>query len=192
MMIPKLLISLCIAGAFILPLRADDATHLDDMVASGIVFKLVCLFGAEGTWSTMETANPRSFKVAISAISKDLDLFSETKQGRALKMDGQTLISFLSRAVLLTSEPPKAGAPDAEAEKFLRDLGLDTKSADPAELAAIISERIAEYARQSNTPSWVYDRSKREQGGAGQPATRSESDSEGGDKLQPESEGRSR
>lgn len=31
-----------------------------------------------------------------------------------------------------------------------------------------------------------------EQGGAGQPATRSESDSEGGDKPQPESEGRSR
>jgi hypothetical protein len=31
-----------------------------------------------------------------------------------------------------------------------------------------------------------------QQGGAGQPATRSESDSEGGDKPQPESEGRSR
>jgi hypothetical protein len=33
---------------------------------------------------------------------------------------------------------------------------------------------------------------KAEQGGAGEPATRPESDSEGGDKLQPESEGRSR
>ncbi|MBK1884909.1 hypothetical protein JIN85_21035 [Luteolibacter pohnpeiensis] len=33
---------------------------------------------------------------------------------------------------------------------------------------------------------------KAEQGGAGQPATRPESDSEGGDKPQPESEGRSR
>jgi hypothetical protein len=51
------------------------------------------------------------------------------------------------------------------------------------------------------TFSWVERhrgsaRSKRkkkgEQGGAGEPATRSESDSEGGDKPQPESEGRSR
>jgi len=37
-----------------------------------------------------------------------------------------------------------------------------------------------------------YDPKTSEQGGTGQPATRPESDSEGGDKPQPESEGRSR
>ena len=37
----------------------------------------------------------------------------------------------------------------------------------------------------------VQEKSKGEQGGAGQPATRSESESEGGDKPQPEAEGRS-
>jgi hypothetical protein len=161
------------------------------MVASGIAFKLVCLFGAEGTWSTMDTANHQSFKVAISAISKDLNLFSETKRGLTLKKDGENLISFLSKAVLLTSAPPKAGASDAEAENFLRGLGLDPGSADPAELAAILSERIAEYARQSNTPSWVYDQSKREQPGAGKPAT-PVVEPEGGDKHHAEAEGRSR
>jgi hypothetical protein len=36
------------------------------------------------------------------------------------------------------------------------------------------------------------DKTKAEQGGTGQPATRPESKSEGGDKPQPESEGRSR
>jgi|GEM_PF-2576963 len=43
------------------------------------------------------------------------------------------------------------------------------------------------------TPSeWQPEAPKTEQAGAGQPATRSESDSEGNDKLQPESEARSR
>jgi hypothetical protein len=38
----------------------------------------------------------------------------------------------------------------------------------------------------------IFKNNKVEQAGAGQPATRSESDSEGGDKPQPEAEGRSR
>ena len=46
--------------------------------------------------------------------------------------------------------------------------------------------------RSPNTGVIRQGQRKAEQAGAGQPATRSESDSEGGDKAQPESEGRSR
>lgn len=164
MTIPKPMISLFIATILVAPVHADDTPHLDDMVASGIVFKLVCLFGSEGTWSTMETENSASFQAAIGAISKDLRHFSNTERGVTLQKNGEELISFLSKGVLLTSEPPAQGAPDAEAEQFFRNLDLDPKSADPADLARIFTERIEIYAQQSNTPPWVYDRTKRESG----------------------------
>jgi hypothetical protein len=172
--------------------HADDTEHLDNTVASGITFKLICLFGREGTWSTMETANPQSFQSAMSSISRDVSHFSDSKRGITMKKESEELISFLSKGVLLTSEPPNEAKPDLEAEKFLRDLGLDPKKADPADLAQIFTDRITAYAKRSKTPTWVYDPSKREQVGTGQPATRPESKSEGGDKPQPEAERRSR
>ena len=175
MTISKPLIGLLVAVIFTTPLHADDSKHLDDTVAAGIVFKLAYLFGCEGTWSTLETANPESFQSAMTLISKDLSHFSDTERGILLRKEGEQLISFLSKAVRLTSEAPDEEKPDIEAEKFLRDIGLDPKKAEPAKLVQILTHRIAAYAKQSNTPTWVYDRTKREQGGAGQPATRSES-----------------
>jgi hypothetical protein len=51
---------------------------------------------------------------------------------------------------------------------------------------------VGEYLSFTVTGRLDLGTSNGEQGGAGQPATRSESDSEGGDKPQPEAEGRAR
>lgn len=159
--IPKL--CLLLALTFANPVHADVTEHLDDTVASGITFKLICLFGREGTWSTMETANPQSFQSAMSLISKDVSHFSDSKRGITMKKESEQLISFLSKGVLLTSKSPVEAKPDLEAEKFLRDLGLDPKKAGPADLAQIFTDRITAYAKLSKTPTWVYDPTKREQ-----------------------------
>lgn len=155
-MLPKL--GLLFALAFTGQVRADDTPDLDNTVASGIVFKLVCLFGCEGTWSDIEQANPQRFQNAMNLISKDIALFSDTERGASLKKESEQLIAFLSKGVRLTSEPATDGKADPEAETFFKDLGLDPKKSDPADLAKIFDDRIKAYAKLSKTPTWVYDR----------------------------------
>jgi hypothetical protein len=80
------------------------------------------------------------------------------EHGASLIKEAEQLIAFLSKEVLLTSEPAADGKADPEAETFFQDLGLDRKKADPADLAKIFDDRIKAYAKLSKTPTWVYDR----------------------------------
>jgi hypothetical protein len=77
-----------------------------------------------------------------------------------------------------------------------REFKIDPKSNELWELVIIKNDAIevarAEPFEGVEYPATITLKKKVEQGGAGQPATRSESDSEGGDKPQPESERRSR
>jgi hypothetical protein len=85
------------------------------------------------------------------------------------------------------SEKSKDGFPQARAVTFL----IDSKDGK-------VKERSEAYIYDHNPPIvvpkvWVNRyKIRSEQGGTGQPATRSESKSEGSDKPQPEAEGRSR
>ncbi len=160
----KKFITLLLAVAFAIPLHANESKHLDDTVAAGIVFKLAYVFGEEGTWNTLETNNTETFKRAMMLISKDVSHFSDTERGIMLEKEAEKLIEFLTKAVLLTSE-----APNEEAKAFLRKLGLDPVKADSAKLAPIMTARLTAYAKISNTPAWVYDRTSREQVGTPNP-----------------------
>jgi hypothetical protein len=151
-------------------LWAEDTKDIDNTVAAGIIFKVAYLMGAQGTWSDLEHNSLKSFTQTMNTIAEDLSSFSDSKHGRDLKRRGETLISFLMRGITSTAT---AGDPDGV--RFLKQLGLDPTGADPSELAPIFSERIAAYAKISGTPEWVYDPTKREQGGAHQSTTRSES-----------------
>jgi hypothetical protein len=92
-----------------------------------------------------------------------------------------------------------------DAEAYSIFMILPTPIADKATIAVTHNRAIEPNADGSLTTSSLVQggesyeialsqakNKKSEQGAAGQPATRSESDSEGGDKSQPESEGRSR
>lgn len=151
-------------------LWAEENQDIDNTVAAGIVFKITYVFGAHGTWSDLEHNSPEAFKRTMATISKDLSSFSDSEHGRKLKSRGESLISFLVRGVTST-----ANAGDPDGEKFLKELGLDPKSADPVKLAQIFFERIAAYAEISKTPSWVYDPTKREQANPAQQPKTSES-----------------
>ena len=148
---------LVLALTFTISVRADDTRHLDNTVAAGIVFKLGYLLQSEGTWSDRDSYNPQVFNKAMESIAKDLSNLSTTDRGITLKKEGHQLISFLTKGILLSSEPV-----GDELKNFLKDLGLDPASTDPEKLAQIFSQRIAEYAKLTNTPDWVYSPKKRE------------------------------
>ena len=162
-------LSVILALTMSTPVLADDTRHLDDTVAAGIVFKIGYLFQSQGTWAGENIFNPERFEKAMKSISRDLSYFSNTQRGDSLKKEGDQLISFVIKGVVLTSRPSDSTKTNNEMEKFLRELGLDSKNVDPAELAQIITNRIANYAKLTNTPRWVYDPTKREQVGAPNP-----------------------
>ncbi len=139
-------------------LWAEDADKIDNTIAAGIVFKIVYVLGADGTWSDVESNTPEKFSLAMEAISKDLSSFSDSEHGSNLEKHGKALISFVARGITST-----ARVGDPEGEKFMKEVGLDPKNADPAKLAEIFTNRIAAYAKLSSTPPWVYDPTKREQ-----------------------------
>ena len=162
-------LSVILALTISTPVLADDTKHLDDTVAAGMVFKIGYLFQCEGTWAGENIFNHERFEKAMKSISRDLSHFSNTDRGASLKKEGDQLISFLIKGVVLTSTPSDSVKTNNEMEKFLLELGLEPKNVDPAELAKIITNRIANYAKLTNTPTWVYDPTKREQDGAPNP-----------------------
>ena len=113
---------------------------------------------------------------------KDL-IVIQTKSGRlGMYLMGQ---AYFSREIMMRYNPRSVrtvavcGRPDPEMETLCSQADIEVCVIPDS------SRPIAEdYLEPSNQNA--------EQDGAGQPATRSESDSEGGDKPQPEAEGRSR
>lgn len=137
----------------------------------GILFgRAVITFNADGTGSvvkeefTIPTDDGR--KLPMGGTKSN---FSYTVVGES---EGQVVVR------LLNEDPATAKCPFV----VMRFDGRDDYSVEIGDNPFALSGR--EFFRRTET--------KAEQGGAGQPATRPESDSEGGDKPQPESEGRSR
>lgn len=153
--ITKLLLTLSLA--FAIPAKADDTKHLDNTVAAGALFKLSYVIKHQGSWSEPRSYNPKVFKKAMEAITKDLSNLSATERGEKLKTEGEQLVSFFTKAIVLVSEPM-----DQELDKFLRDLGIDPDKDDPSKLTEIFTKRMDVYAKLSSTPAWVYDPTKRE------------------------------
>lgn len=133
--------------------RADTTTKIDDTVAAGIVFKISYLLGCHGPWKVVDKKSPEEFAPTIKMIRNDLSSFSDTKYGRDLKDRADNLITILNKV-----RSAKDNGPDGEA--FLRSLGLDPNNVDQIKMAQIISDKITEYAKTANVPSWVYDQSK--------------------------------
>jgi hypothetical protein len=146
---------LIITFIFAIPAHADDTKHFDDTVAAGIIFKLSYLLGGEGTWSDMNDQTPKRFQGAMTLISKDSLLFSNTERGQKLKKQGNDLITFISKSYLFTMTPTDKLDPKLDADKFFKDLGFEPGLVDPIRFAQLITDRIDAYAKLSNTPSWV-------------------------------------
>ena len=166
--------------------RAERWPSLESYVSDCVlIVKAKTVF--EGTDKTVTFRVEESWK---GKYAPDL-LQNTTKDGRFVVykgehgvnvVDGQEVVFFFTRhnnaatgplGRHSTAFPVKDGkiVYASTSEDFRREYKIE-------EFRKAITELIEKQAAQ--------------QGGAGQPATRSESDSEGGDKPQPESEGRSR
>ncbi len=146
-----LLLTVLLLGSAIA--RADTKSKIDDTVAAGIVFKISYLLGCHGPWEEVDENSPESFVAAIMVIRNDLASFSDTKYGRDLKDRAESLITLLNKVTSAKNDGP-------DGETFLRNLGLDPNNVDQVKMAQIVTDKITEYAKSANAPSWVYDNSK--------------------------------
>lgn len=129
--------------------QAGAANKVDDTVASGIIFKVVYIFGCHGTWSDINSNTSEEFDHMITVIRKNLDLFSDSDYGQNLKKHGEFLITFLDKLV-------KSNHINQEIEEFFRSINIDINDTSPVTLAEAFMAKIDEYAEMSNTPPWVY------------------------------------
>ena len=148
-------------GVFALSsVKAEDrkSDRIDNTIAAGLVFKISYVFGAKGTWSKLEDNNPEEADNVLASIQRDLAGFSDSEHGKMLKTKGADLLR------LLRGLSPSHGDNDTEREKLLSEFGLAKSDHDPVRVATRIGELIAEYAKASDTPEWVYGNHKRESG----------------------------
>ena len=143
----------------LLSVKAEDTKtdRIDNTIAAGIVFKVSYVFACEGPWSKLGDNNPEEADNVLASIQRDLVGFSDSEHGKMLKTKGADLLR------LLRGLSPSHGGNDTEREKLLSEFGLAKSDHDPVRVATRIGELIAEYAKASDTPEWVYGNHKREQ-----------------------------
>jgi hypothetical protein len=133
--------------------RADTTSKIDDTVAAGIVFKISYLLGCHGPWKDVAENSPESFRDTIKVIRNDLTSFSDTESGRDLKVRAENLISFMQRVTTAKDD-------GADGEAFIRSLELDPKNIEQIKLAQIVTDKISEFAKTANVPSWVIEQNE--------------------------------
>ena len=131
--------------------------RVENTIAAGIVFKISYVFACEGPWSKLEDSDPGQADQVFANIQRDLDGLSDSTHGKMLKAKGADLLR------LLRGLARNRGANDAEREKLLTEFGLPVGGQETIRIAERIGELIAEYAKASDTPEWVYDQRKRKQ-----------------------------
>ena len=117
-----------------------------------------------------------------------IDAAKQAKEVMATVQRDDEMTAAMTLAYLRTLESQGS---ERASEAMAKQLSRFVKAEFPStENSKMIREKIQEYAKTSEAFHDLKQQS--EQGGAGQPATRPELKSEGSDKPQPESEGRSR
>ncbi len=152
----KTIISIITALALIpASLAADQLDKkLDNAVAAGIVFKLGYLLGNQGSSShDPDSKHAEAYRKSLDHLQLDFANFSTSDYGKQLKQEAADLIKFCDHAVTSTRD----GEQSEQAKLFYKKYAIPASQQNVPSLAAMMTEKLTNYANKTQTPEWVWN-----------------------------------